>query len=68
MSDVSKFKIIDKIVNVKDIEGRMLISSNFNTLNNRINTTDNKIIETDGKMLLLTLELITQRKQTRRKL
>lgn len=50
MSDVSKFKIIDEIVNVKDNEGRLLISSNFNTLNNRINATNSKINETDGKI------------------
>lgn len=43
MSDVSKFKIIDKAVNVKDNEGRELISSNFNTLNNRINETNGRV-------------------------
>lgn len=43
MSDVSKFKIIDKVVNVKDNEGRELISSNFNTLDNRINETNSKV-------------------------
>lgn len=60
MSDVSKFKILDKIVNVKDNDGRLLISSNFNTLdskidetnsnlNNRIDTTNTKIDKITNK-------------------
>lgn len=43
MSDVSKFKIIDKIVNVKDNEGRELTNSKFNILDNRINATNGRV-------------------------
>lgn len=43
MSDVSKFKIIDKVVNVKDNEGRALASSNFIALDNRINETNGRV-------------------------
>ena len=43
MSDVSKFKIIDKIVNVKDNEGREFTNSKFNILDNRINATNGRV-------------------------
>lgn len=50
MSDVSKFKIIDKVVNVKDNEGRALTNTKFNTLDNRINETNSNLNETNSKV------------------
>ena len=53
MSDVSKFKILDKIVNVKDTEGRAEAITRYNQLLNKMEKefeeVDNNFLQVDNK-------------------